>query len=193
MPNGTVEHTRDCRSCAWQCLHGRRSVGPVERGGCADFAAVERAPEFKRASRRRRRPHARHRGAVGARLENLLAHAGRRRRAAVVRMGRSDEHQSRFDVLYPRPCRCPTRAASPSATKARSSSRSKSRSRRGRSRRPSQLEFAFGVCKDICIPVESKLKLSVDGAEALGGEPALKAHLARVPKVVADAGQRPRH
>lgn len=48
------------------------------------------------------------------------------------------------------------------------------------------LEFAFGVCKDICIPVESKLKLTLDGAQPWAASAALKAHLSRVPKVVAD-------
>jgi DsbC/DsbD-like thiol-disulfide interchange protein len=48
------------------------------------------------------------------------------------------------------------------------------------------LEFAFGVCKDICIPVESKFKLSLEGAAPWAQNAALKTHLMRVPKVAAD-------
>jgi DsbC/DsbD-like thiol-disulfide interchange protein len=48
------------------------------------------------------------------------------------------------------------------------------------------LDFAFGVCKDICIPIESKLSITLDGGKAWPTSTALKAHMARVPVVAAD-------
>jgi DsbC/DsbD-like thiol-disulfide interchange protein len=51
------------------------------------------------------------------------------------------------------------------------------------------VEFAFGVCKDICIPVESKLVLALDGRAPWPASAALKAHHARVPTVASTAAQ----
>jgi DsbC/DsbD-like thiol-disulfide interchange protein len=52
------------------------------------------------------------------------------------------------------------------------------------------LEFAFGVCKDICIPVESRISLDLPGsAQPWPSAQSIKAHLQRVPRVTADASQ----
>ena len=49
-----------------------------------------------------------------------------------------------------------------------------------------ELEFAFGVCKDICIPVESKLKLPIAAAKAWPGAAPLKSALAQVPRTTSE-------
>ncbi len=50
------------------------------------------------------------------------------------------------------------------------------------------LEFTYGVCKDICIPVESKLTLDLPGsAQPWPSAQSIKAHLQRVPRVTTDA------
>lgn len=51
------------------------------------------------------------------------------------------------------------------------------------------VEFSFGVCKDICIPVDSKLSLTLDGAKPWPESAPLKASLARVPVVAADVAR----
>jgi DsbC/DsbD-like thiol-disulfide interchange protein len=52
------------------------------------------------------------------------------------------------------------------------------------------LEFGFGVCKDICIPVESKLVLDLPAGRAdWPAAPSIKAHFQRVPQAVAAASK----
>jgi DsbC/DsbD-like thiol-disulfide interchange protein len=51
------------------------------------------------------------------------------------------------------------------------------------------VEFAFGVCKEICIPVESKLTLTVPGGAPWPALAPLKAHMARVPVVAPEASK----
>lgn len=53
-----------------------------------------------------------------------------------------------------------------------------------------RLEFSYGVCKDICIPVDSKLALDLPAdPRAIGPAPQIKSALARVPRVVEDAAR----
>ena len=49
-----------------------------------------------------------------------------------------------------------------------------------------ELEFAFGVCKDICIPIELKLKLLLPAAKSWPAAANLKTALAQVPRVAMD-------
>lgn len=51
------------------------------------------------------------------------------------------------------------------------------------------VEFSFGVCREICIPVDTKLSLTLDGTAPWPPSTTLKAHLARVPAVAADVGK----
>lgn len=46
------------------------------------------------------------------------------------------------------------------------------------------LEFAFGVCKDICIPVESKLTLTLPGGQPWPQSSNLAQFVSRVPKTI---------
>ena len=50
-----------------------------------------------------------------------------------------------------------------------------------------RLEFSFGVCKDICIPIETKLELSLPGAKPWPTMAVLKEAVAQVPRATSEA------
>jgi DsbC/DsbD-like thiol-disulfide interchange protein len=92
-----------------------------------------------------------------------------------------------FDVLYPAPVSMPDQGGT--AVGYKGTVVFPVRVTLADETKPSKvvLEFAFGVCKDICIPIESKLALDLPGSvQPWPSAPPIKAHLARVPQIAVE-------
>lgn len=95
------------------------------------------------------------------------------------------ENVAAVDVLYPAPAAMPDQGGTSIGYKVAVTF--PARVKLADDRKPARLalEFQYGVCKDICIPVEAKLTLDVPAAPIWSPSPRIAAALATVPTVVA--------
>ena len=106
--------------------------------------------------------------ALARRLEDLLAHAGRRRRAAELRLGRLHQRRERSRCSTPRPRAWPRPAARPSATSSRCSSRSRWCRRTRPSRSRSSSPWSSASAARSAFPAEASFDLDAAPAGTLG-------------------------